>query len=448
MEHNFRDEALAIARDLRGHARRTAGGEVAWVGPVGYGTELLPLRIIQIGPHLYNGTAGIALFLAAINYILGDKPSKVLCLEAIDPLRRKLADLAANPDRADQIRFPVGGLIGIGSFVYALLKIGVLLGLRELVDEAHQATCLITSDRIASDERVRVQTGCAGTILSLLALHQDRPQPNALGRLPLGIALECAERLLDLQTSFDGGYRAWALSAGKPPLAGFSYGAAGICYALLRLYAVQPEPNLLAAAQEGHEFIRNLYSSDRGSWRDPRAVFQASYVPRQGTWKDWWASGTLADLEPRETAPEEVFPDMWCHGSTGIAMARVAALDCQDSSTIREEISRVASALKQKIFTLKELAEGADDLCCGHMGRAEFLMVYAHRLGDEEASHAAEKLISLVLQRVKKDGIYQLSAARGSTLFAPSLFQGISGVGYTLLRLGAPEDLPCVLLLD
>lgn len=449
----FQEEALVIARDLRSHSRRTSGGEPCWGGPTGYGTDLIPLRLVQLGPHLYDGTTGIALFLASLDRVIGDEPSRTLCLETIAPLRRKLNELAADPSRASLIRFPIGGLIGVGSWIYALLRIGLLLEIPELLDEALQATCLITSDRIARDDRVRVQTGCAGTILALLALHRHKPQPNAFGKRPLELAMECAGRLLEARTSFASGPKAWVLSSGKPPLAGFSYGAAGICYALLRLHAVCAESKLLAAAEEGQEFIRSFYSPEQGSWRDPRVEFEAFYTPRRGTWKDWWASGTLEDLEFREPrdkrdSPEEFFPEMWCHGSTGIALARVAALDREDSPAIREEISRVLSSLKHKVSSPECLAEGPDDLCCGHMGRVELLLTSARELEDEEAGAAAGRLMSLVVGRAKKEGMYRLSAARGSTLFAPSLFQGISGIGYTLLRLTAPNDLPRILLLE
>ncbi|MFL6292914.1 MAG: hypothetical protein ACJ759_18630 [Thermoanaerobaculia bacterium] len=53
-----------------------------------------------------------------------------------------------------------------------------------------------------------------------------------------------------------------------------------------------------------------------------------------------------------------------------------------------------------------------------------------------------------VCQRAEVRGGYQLSAARGTEIFAPSLFQGLAGIGYTLLRVAEPERLPSLLLLE
>ena len=53
-----------------------------------------------------------------------------------------------------------------------------------------------------------------------------------------------------------------------------------------------------------------------------------------------------------------------------------------------------------------------------------------------------------VLQRAREKGSYALSAARGTAEFCPTLFQGCAGVGYMLLRLARPQDLPCLLLFE
>ncbi|HEX9944662.1 MAG TPA: lanthionine synthetase LanC family protein [Thermoanaerobaculia bacterium] len=123
---------------------------------------------------------------------------------------------------------PIGGLIGTGSMIYSLLRIGEWLGQPDLAQEAHDLTVLITPERIAQDGQVRIQTGSAGTILALLALHSYHPGPNRDGRTPLAIAAECAAHLLSQRTFYEGRPRAWQLSPGKPPLMGFAYGAAGI----------------------------------------------------------------------------------------------------------------------------------------------------------------------------------------------------------------------------
>jgi lantibiotic modifying enzyme len=442
-------EAVAIAGQLQAGCIVAPDGRRAWVGPVGYGTELSPLRKVQLGPQLYDGTTGIALFFAALGRICGESEYGDLALRTLAPLRRKLGELVAAPERASRLHIPVGGVIGLGSFLYGLLKIGELLDQPSLAREAHAATVLITPERIASDQQVRIQTGCAGAILVLLALHAKLPERNSAGKTPLDIACECARHLLDVRISFEGRPPAWALSPGKPPLAGFSYGAAGISYALLSLYGATGRADLLEAAREGLAFVRDLYSSERGGWRDIRPIFQSRYRPRRGTWKDWWASGSLDDLEeiPNPPPVEDLFPTIWCHGAAGIALGRIGALPFNDSPEVREEVE---GALNQARFYARntDTLDGPDDLCCGHMGLLELLLYASQKLGDKDAFDAALILMSRVQRQAETRGRYKLSAARGTDTFAPSLFQGIAGVGYSLLRLAAPEEIPCVLLLE
>jgi lantibiotic modifying enzyme len=449
IRNRFQAEALSIAHQLGEHRLQTSAGTAAWIGPRGYGTDLIPLQQVQLGPHLYDGTAGIALFLAALEHVTQSGEFRAPALEALAPLRRKLAEFVERTERADALRIPVGGLIGLGSFIYTLVKAAAWLQEPALVREAHASTVLITSERIAGDRRVRVQTGSAGAILALLALHAEAPQPNRAGKTPLDLALECAAHILAGRVSFEGRPRAWALSPGKIPLPGFSYGAAGISYALLRLYEATGRAELREAAREGLAFVRGLYAPEHGGWRDIRAEFEARYRPRRGTWKDWWAQGTLDDLE--EVTPRALvdqYLDGWCHGSAGIALGRLGALHLEDGPEVREEIGRTLEKVRLPARLGEVAASGPDDLCCGHMGRIE-LLLYSHgRIGDEDALAAANRLMAGILDRARREGGFQVSAARGTQAFAPMLFQGIAGIGYTLLRLAAPDALPCLLLLE
>jgi lantibiotic modifying enzyme len=444
-------EAVLIAAQIREHAERRDDGSVAWWGPAGYGTELNPVRPLRLGPSLYRGTVGIALFLGAVAAVEGDRALRQLSLDALAPLRRRLRELVADPAAAVRADVPVGGLIGLGSYIYGLLAIGRLLAEPALIDEAHDAAALITAERIAGDRQARVQTGSAGAILALLALHARAPGAGSGGVTPLDAARACARHLLAVRVSFEGRPRAWALSPGKPPVAGFCYGASGISHALLRLYGETGDRELWAAAQEGLDFVRGLYSQEHRKWRDLRALFEARHRPRQGTWRDWWLSGRLEDLEPRAVGeagkPADRFLDLWCHGSSGIALGKMATLAVDDSPVIRAEIAGVLEDL-HRAARHRDLAPGdVDDLCCGQMGLAEVLLQASLVLGDERWREAACLIAARVWRRAKAQGRYNVSAARGTGQFSPSLFQGVAGVGYTFLRLALPRQLPCLLLL-
>jgi lantibiotic modifying enzyme len=382
---------------------------------------------------------------------LGTGEFRRASLDAIAPLRHKLVVLASDQERSASLRVLLGGLMGVGSFIYSLLRIGELIEEPTLLEEAHLVTNLITPERIAQDTSARLQTGCAGTILSLLALNEKISMPNQNGKTPLQLASECAKHLLELRVFLGYQMTAWALSPGKPPLAGFSYGAAGICYSLLRLYENTKEAELWRAAQQGLAFVSSLYSVEQKKWRDARIVFQSRYYPRKGTWKDWWASGSLADLEERTSGPEveveDRFLDTWCHGASGIALGYLGALHINDSEETRNVVYNTADSIWPSTSPLETKLE-VDDLCCGSFGCVELLLGIYNRFNDERALDKAHGVVKRIRDRAQFRGSYRLSASRGTDTFAPSLFQGIAGIGYSLLRLAEPKNLPCLLLLE
>lgn len=365
-----------------------------------------------------------------------------------------MGELLARSDTA-KLDIPIGGLIGLGSFLYGLLWIGKLLDEPELVDESHQLTGLLTPERIHHDKQPRIQTGSAGAILALLALHRVSPELNSHGQAPLDIAMACGEHLIDEQVSFEGRPGAWSLSDGKPPLSGFSYGASGVSYALLQLYGACQEnarsgERFFDAAQEGLAFVRQLWVPDCGNWRDVRPIFEASHETPEEGWRDWWATGST-HLKKRADGPrpeKELYLQRWCHGRSGIALGRIAGIDLNDDSQIREEVAKSLTQTRKLSRDPFFDATQLDDLCCGHMGHVETLHFAFQRLGGEENLRAALALATRVMDRARAKGSYTLSAARGRDAFAPSLFQGLAGVGYTLLRIVEPHVAPCVLVLE
>lgn len=442
-------EAAAIVDQLRDNSVRTRDGKVFWRGPRGYGTELTPQRIVRLGPYLGDGSVGVALFLAAFERVCGGGECGDLALRVLGPLREELAGLVADTEKARSLKIPVGAFVGSGSLIYGFAKVGELLGETSLLEEAHRLSALIDQERIDQDQEPRIQKGCAGAILALLALGDKLSLPNQEGKTPLEIALACARHLLNVRVSFDGRPRAWSLSPGKPPLGGFAYGAAGISHALLRLYEAVGEQELWDAAQEGLSFVRSLYCPEAGSWMDVHELFQSRYNLRRGTWGDWWVSGTMDDLIELSPpfSPKSELPEFWCHGAAGIVLGRIGTLHICDTPEVQEEIDRTLRRMQSYALEGEELAD-FDDICSGHMGMIELLLSASQRMGDARSLEAAFALMERVCQRKSSRGKYEFLATCGQEVFAPSFVQGLAGVGYTLLRLAAPESLPCVLLFD
>jgi lantibiotic modifying enzyme len=379
--------------------------------------EASPAARNALGAHVYDGALGLAFFFGACAASSDDSRWREMALALLAPLRSKLAGLAAAETPAALPRLPVGGLVGVGGFLYALVHLARWLEEPELRREAVAAAALITPRRIAADDRFDVTSGCAGALLALLVLERelaDAGEEAGSGPSPLERAVACGERLLAAQVSRDGLPPAWPGPAGRPPLTGFAHGAAGIVAALLRLAARTGREDFLSAARQGVEFERALFDAAADNWLDPR---------------------TGRPLEQ----------SAWCSGAPGVALGRIVGLAALDDEATRAEIDRALAMLHRLPFAAR------DHLCCGNLGRADVLLVAAVALDLPSAHGAAHALAERTLARAEENGRYALDTVeiggRPTDIDDPTLFRGAAGVGYGLLRLAAPGRLPSILSL-
>ena len=120
---------------------------------------------------MYDGSSGVALFLAVLAKITGNSQWYDLALGTLQPLRYAFQD--SRPDFVARLTRQLGisGAIGLGSIAYALAQISQLLQEPALLQDALFATSLITPNLIAADQTFDVMGGTAGAILGLLVLH-------------------------------------------------------------------------------------------------------------------------------------------------------------------------------------------------------------------------------------------------------------------------------------
>lgn len=403
--------ATALAEEIGRCAVRLSDGSVTWLLP---GT--VNGRPRPVGPHVYDGTTGVALFLGAFHHVTGEKAAGDLARHAVAPLRRKLRELVRAPERAQSLRLGVGGLVGLGSFLYAFVRLARWLQDEALLAEARQLTALLTPERIAGDERLDVMNGAAGALLALLALEREAPGPGADGRSPLAVAVDCGRHLLGRRVSWKGMPKAWP-GPDRPPITGFAHGAAGIAYALSRLHQCTGDRRLEAAAREGFAFERALYQPRQKNWLDTR-------------------SGRLLEQSA------------WCHGAPGIALGRFAALAAVDEPELREDAETAIE------ITRAGAIERFDHLCCGNLGRVEILLLAERALGREDLGREGRDLADRVLARYRSTGRFRLDptgvgvdSVTEESPPLPMLFFGLAGIGYVLLRVAGRDELPSPLLL-
>jgi lantibiotic modifying enzyme len=135
----------------------------------------------------------------------------------------------------------------------------------------------------------------------------------------------------------------------------------------------------------------------------------------------------------------------WCHGAAGIGLARLGGLGMLDTSEIRADVEIALET------TLRQGMQSIDHLCCGTGGQAEFLLAASIQLARPELAETARLWTSQVIRKAKQAGRDALGLSAASshgipTWFRPGFFQGLSGIGYWLLHLAAPGQIPAVLL--
>lgn len=394
--------AVTIAQDLQQRAIRGADGSATWIG-LGYMPNADRFQLQPMADGLYDGRCGVALFLAALEAVTGGVGFRDLALEALQPLRKVLQNSDLKYQQKFAERTGIGGAMGLGSIIYALVRISQFLGEPALVEDAKQVAHLMNPEAIGVDRHFDVMDGTAGAILGLLALHNVTAEPTVLKQ-----AITCGNHLLNNRVASDTSPRAWLTLNGKL-LTGFSHGAAGIAYALLRLYKTTQESVFLEAAEEAIAYERSVFSPEAGNWPDFRGK-KPSLVTN------------------------------WCHGAPGIGLARLGSLSVLDTCEIRHEIEVALNTTQQHSL------QGVDRLCCGNFGRIEVLLVAAHQLSRPELLEAAQKRAAWVVTRAAQADSFELFPHLHKDIFNPGFFLGTAGIGYELLRLAYPSLLPSVLL--
>ena len=400
------EAAAAIAETIQRNAIRESDGSIDWIG-----LSRIPrterFQYQPLGFNLYDGKSGIALFLAALDAVRGTHQYRELILCSLQPLRRELAqDRKALRRWVQQNQH--GAASGLGSILYAWVKLSRFLSAPSLLDEANRLVAEMTDDWIVADHHLDVISGAAGTLLGILAVHRETKDASILQN-----AIACGQHLLDQRISVDGAPRAW-ITLERKPLTGFSHGAAGIAYALLQLYDVTHDEAYREAANEAIAYERTAFSCSESNWIDFRGC----------------------DVRCGDPG----FTMSWCHGAPGIALARLGGLSMLSTHELEHEIDLGLEKTRSTPF------QSVDFPCCGNLGLAEVLLVASKKLNRPSLRAATNRRVSMTLEQARQTGQYQLVHGMQTNDYSLGFFQGISGIGYGFLRFAFADKLPSVLL--
>ena len=364
-----------------------------WIGPW---MDDESLQVRRADESLYFGRPGIALLPAALYRVTDEDRFRTAARAVLAPTRDRIESAVGEGVGA------LGGTGGVGAVAYGLAAVGELLDDGAVIADADRALSGLSAEAIGADDTYDVIGGSAGTLLGLLGAY-DRTGSESF----LSWARECGDRLVDAQRPTDAGGAAWDTGTGTVPAVGFAHGSSGVAYALARLSAVT------GGDTTGYET----------AVADALAYEAAVYDPERRNWPD---------VRPNADG----FADQWCHGRSGVALARLGIHQFLDTEQVGQATDRALASVTEPSD------ESHDHLCCGAAGRAE-LLIEAHRRGRSVPSPGPTA--GRFVERIDSDGgLVDRSGARH--VDDPSLFHGLAGVGYTLLRTTHPETVPSVLL--
>ncbi|MFI1380041.1 type 2 lanthipeptide synthetase LanM family protein [Embleya sp. NPDC020886] len=386
------ESAARIGDRLAASAIRQ-GDRVSWLGLTRIGDA--GWQVAPTGGGLYDGAVGIAVFLARLGALTGERRHLDLAVRALWQLPRLLDGPAAALGGA-------AGFAGLPGVAYALTHIGACAGEDRVPPPADVVRLIARGSTRDGAYSPDVLGGDAGTIAALLAVHARTGSAQALE-----IALDRGARLMTRAEARAEGL-AWRHEAHPAPLLGFSHGAAGIGWALARLAAVTGDGAMWEAALAAFAYERAEYRPEWRNWPDHRR-------------------------DPR--APDAPLSHMygWCHGAPGIGLARADVLGLREIPVLREDLRLALSATVHGAHV-----PTAHCLCHGTLGNAE--LVLAAR---ERGLHDGPDPIAFAAAAIGEDP----RCGTPGHVETPALMTGLAGIGYGLLRLADPERVPSLLLL-
>ncbi len=203
----------------------------------------------------------------------------------------------------------------------------------------------------------------------------------------------------------------------KMDLAGFAHGYSGVIYAYTEAYKITNNTRYLKKVIDLTEIENTYYSDKYNNWRDARQSGD-SY-------------GML----------------YWCHGAGGIALSRKAAAAIPDiTDEQRSAMLRDASVFLDTVICGSSTIKVRNHcMCHGLTGNINILNSLKEVFPDKhrEIEEYTGRTIKELLDNVQKDGFnYQYR----SNLESKGLMLGLSGIGYSILRL-YDSKLPDVLSL-
>lgn len=401
-KEDYLNEAQKIADHLAAEAIWGENGEdVTWISLGINEHEKIEYKPMELG--LYDGLIGICLFYAYLDKETGNAKYNKLAKACIQSVINEYSDM-------ENIKASISAFTGYSSILYAINHLYRLWKDESLIQFGKRIIDrlipLIKKDRVFD-----LLGGNAGVILVSLDFYSMTEYDNALE-----LARKCGYHLVESGCKMEQGL-GW-LQANRLegyPLAGLAHGNAGISYALFKLNSYTNTSIFSETALEAVQYENSLYHNDKNNW---------------------------ADLREIERTGEPNFPVYWCNGASGIGLGRLHTLRYYSDNILNNDLKSAIQKTTEDGFK-----EASHSLCHGDMGNIDFLLSSAVHSKNEDLLNYVYTRSNMILNDVKSKNDKWKCGIPGNGKTTPNLFLGLSGIGYSLLRL-YNNNLPSFLILE
>lgn len=371
-----------------------------------------------MGPSLYDGLLGIAVFSAGLYELTNDKDHYDTAKHCLDKAVRYLDTMIPNMER---YQMNLGYSNGMAGYIMGLALASRYLKLEEGYDLAAKLVLGITEKMIKEDTICDVLGGISGLVLTLTNDERWLTSEETSFHV-MKILTWCGEHLIEQQNlTTSEGHKVWNSKESSQTLTGLGHGVSGIASALFRLHQSLGDERFLVAGKEAIAYEESVYDVSAGNWPDFRK-----------------------DPSDKEPSSENRFMGGYCSGAPGIGLARLDGLRRNPNKVISASLKRDVQRADQFIRSIRN--EGRNHLCCGSAGRIDFLVEEGFLLDDQEALALAHRKLSELIIGKQKRGHYNFHTVNGKYYYNPTLFQGTAGIGYEILRFLAPDRIRSVLI--
>jgi hypothetical protein len=362
-----------------------------------------------LGPDLYLGTSGIALFLSELYKFTNDTSMYKTSIGAI----KQALSLAENIPSSTIL----GMYTGATGVILAAVRIATLFGDNEILNQSLQLLQRVIVSNHSNSE-FDLLSGKAGAILALLTIDAMINDKSLVDR-----AVLLGKNLIEIAEKSKIGY-SWGSPnfTNEKNLTGYSHGTAGVAHSLLELYNVTKDSNFLYAVEQAFAYEQYWFNADRGNWPDFRDEPRKRRLNKQ----------------------QLSYANTWCHGAPGIGLSRIRAYDILKNEQYKSDAA-IALRTASKMIELGLVSgSGNYSLCHGLAGNAEVLLEGSQILPEySELTIYVKEIANFGISTCANMGrSWPCGVGGGET---PGLMVGLAGIGYFYLRL-YDKTVPSILL--